>query len=628
MHEERVDIRVSLLGPVMALKDRRDVPLGAPMQRTVFAVLAAHANQVVSRDELVEAVWGDRAPNTAINSIYTYVARLRNSLEPQRGLKGRSELLVSDSAGYMLQLASGQVDRQQFETHITNARRLYGDDAIETAIGQLDAGLSLWRGSAYGVTTGPFAAADRARLDDLRLSAMADRLEMLQELGRDAGLDGELLGLVRRHPLHERLRFLLIRAYVEQGRHADAVREYHDLRTRLVEEQGIEPGERLQELYQGALSVRQAPIGGPTRSGAVPPARRDRQPILLAQLARDVPDFTGYAAELDQLVATATRAHEAGEAAVVQISGGPGVGKTAVAVRLARMVADLFPDGQLQLDLHGFGMQSTPLSSSGALRRMLTALAVPAPVPSDLEGRVAHYRSMVAGKRLLLLLDNAFSAEQVRPLLPGGESTLVIVTSRHALTGLTARDGAARVRLDPMREDDATDLFGRVLGRSMTAEERRGAQRLVRAFGRVPLAVRIAAARVGAAPSPEQAIAQIDPENPFDQLDVIADERSSLGTVFGWSYRALAEGPARTFRALGRLHRPAFTTRTTAAMLGVDRDVARGWLDALVDANLVGEPVDDHFQLNALTFAYARWLERRTSAAFWERRRVLREGAS
>lgn len=601
-----------LLGPVTASIGGIDIDLGPPRQRAVFAALAAHVDQVVSREELVEAVWGIDAPVTALASIYTYIARLRTRLEPTRELRGPAELLISDGSGYTLRLPPQQIDVQRFKTYLENSRRLYFANAIHSAVGEAEAALALWHGTPYGGTTGPFAESERARLGELRLAAMEDRGEMLLELGRHADIVGELLGLARRHPLRERPHHLLMHCYLRLGRRADALTEYHNLRVNLAERLGIEPSEQLQQFYKEILS------GGPSRGrgkndGWSRPAETGEARVTaLAQLARDVPGFAGRAAELRHLHDLVTAAGDAGEWAVAVVTGGPGVGKSALAVHLAHAVSRRFPDGQLHLDLRGFGEAGQPMEPAEALGHLVSALGAAPDRPTDVERQSMLYRSLVAGRRMLILLDNAVSVEQVRPLLPGASSCVVVVTSRNRLSGLVVREGARRITLDVMREDDAIELLSTVVGRTFRRSELPAVSTLVAACGRLPLALRILGARINASPAADIAeFTDLDGLEGGDLLDRFAvpgDGQSSLGTVLGWSYCALSEQAAAMFRALGRCSGPEFSLMTAAALAGTDVCEARRALDGLVDANLVQEAVKHRFRMSPLVFAYARQL--------------------
>ncbi|MET7395916.1 BTAD domain-containing putative transcriptional regulator, partial [Dactylosporangium sp. NPDC005572] len=250
--------RIRLLGPITVTIEGREVQLGSPRQLALFATLAANVNRVVSREELVDAVWGLEAPATAINSVYTYVARLRNALEPSRPQRTPSRRLLSEGDGYLLALPDSHVDLRTFEAHLAEARRLQTTAALHSALGELDSALAMWRGTPFSGAAGPFITTERTRLTELRLAAMEGRAELLLELGQHAELVGELFGLARRHPLRERLRLQLMQCYLRLGRQADALTEYHDLRATLADELGIGPSEELQELYYNVLIPRGA----------------------------------------------------------------------------------------------------------------------------------------------------------------------------------------------------------------------------------------------------------------------------------------------------------------------------------------------------------------------------------
>ncbi|WP_255446586.1 BTAD domain-containing putative transcriptional regulator [Verrucosispora sp. NA02020] len=616
-----------LLGPVTVATTDREVELGPPRQKSVFAVLAANANQRVNRDELIEAVWGSEPPATARNSVHTYVAGIRARLEPERPLRAPSELLIYNGSGYTLQFAPENIDQQYFEARLANAGRLRRMNSLHSAIGELDAGLESWRGTPYGGTVGPFAEAERLRLSEMRLIALEDRAELLLETRQYSQVMVHLLSLVRRHPTRERLRYLLMSCYVRMGRQPAALQEYHDIRAALAEEVGVEPGDRLQQLYEQILrrtgdGADGQPIGLPDdrvlvrlSTGPAPPMtggqldEPDGQSTTMAQLARTVPGFTGRAADLRQLNDVVSAAHSAGEAAVVALTGPPGVGKTALAVQFAHSLARQFDDGQLHIDLRGFAEEgSGPMSGGEALGHLLAALGAPSP-GGDLERMSGLYRSLVAGRRMLILLDNAHSAEQVRPLLPGATSSLTIVTSRNRLTGLTVRDGARQLALGPLGESDAVELFGNMLGRPATLQRNRSAVRkVVHACGRLPLALRIAAARIAGSPAPDRALLEPVGTELLDRLEVPGDEHSSLRNVFGWSYRALAPEAAAMFVALGRSTTRTISLTTASAFAGTESYHARHALDALIDASLVEEMATDLFRLNPLIFAYARGL--------------------
>ncbi|MBK1787846.1 AfsR/SARP family transcriptional regulator [Prauserella cavernicola] len=603
---------VLLLGPVIARSEGTEICLGPPRQRSVFAVLAAHANQVITREGLVSAVWGAKAPATAVNSVYTYVSRLRSSLEPARSRRGSSELITSDSVGYALHLGSERVDTERFDDRRAEARVLANTGQLDSAVQQLDAGLALWQGEPYGGALGPFVESERVRLAELRLTAVEERAGLRYELGRYAELVGELSALVRVHPLREHLRHLLMLCYTGLGRQAEALATYHSLRTMLADELGIEPNPRLQDCYQqilrsGGPEGRRAPARALETAYTVVEPARAAAAALTAQLRRGVPGFAGRAGELKQLHDEVAASQERGVSPLVVLTGAPGAGKTALAVRFARESAESFPDGQLQLDLRGFSGDESPMDPGEAMRRLLMALGVTV-LPENPERQKALYCRLVSGRRLLLLLDNAFSADQVRPLLPDGPSCLVIVTSRCTLSGLGDTAGARSLVVDAMEHGDALELFHTVAG--VRVHESSTVAALLEDCGHLPLAVRIAAARIGLAPNADWALAQLRGRELIDVLQVPGDPQSSVRAAFGQSLRALGDDAVAQFVALGNLTTPTFTSLTAARLAGTASGVTRDALDALIDANLVREPVEDHFVLNPLIFAYTRYLNK------------------
>ncbi|MFI0979479.1 BTAD domain-containing putative transcriptional regulator [Streptomyces sp. NPDC021093] len=631
-----VSLDVSLLGPVVANRGDHRIELGSPTQRTVFAVLAANENRVVSREELVRAVWGSDASETVMNSVYTYIARLRKCLEPGRARFAQPEVLVSDSLGYMLSVPAERVDTRRFSTALSAAHRLRADNDTERAAAKLEEGLALWRGTPYAGTVGTFVASERIRLAETRLLAIEDHAELLLELNRPAHAIGELSALVHRYPLRERLRLLLMRCHVELGQHADAIGEYHALRTRLAEEQGLEPGESLRELYEKVLHVGRPVTPRPARresAAAAPRADRgdrgdrgdggdrenagrrsegaarilvpaQRTASTVRQLPRSTRWFIGREAELACLEAMVAQADEAGESALLLLTGGPGVGKTTLATQFARTLAGRFADSQYHLDLRAFSASSAPRSASFALRRLNATLGGRPEAPGlDSE---TEYRSRVADREMLLILDNATSVEQVRPLLPGTPASLVIVTSRWGLSGLIAQDGARRFVVEPLSRADALLLFTGIVGESLVAQYRDEVEHLIEACGGLPLALRIAATQIKISPFPWVAVERLRTADLSTALALPGDANSTLSTVFGWSYSGLPGEAALMYRTLGHHPSPEIGLTVAATLSGMGAADSRRALDVLVDASLLREVAPDRFRMDTLLHAHAR----------------------
>ncbi|USX51647.1 BTAD domain-containing putative transcriptional regulator [Lentzea sp. HUAS12] len=587
------ELRVSLLGALAASVDGEELALGPPRQRAVLAVLALRANHVVSRSELIDAVWGEDPPASADNGIHTYVAGLRRLFEPERASRAPSSVLLSTDAGYLLRLSSRGSDAAVFRAHLDEAGRLRSEPL--QAIRAFDAALGLWRGIALDGVPGPFAAVERARLAELRLTAVEQRAALMLTVGREAEVAGELTTLVSAHPLRERLHGLLMSALYRGGRQAEALAVYTDLRRLLIEELGIEPGPELRQLHEQVLVGRHDPQPEPVAPALVP-----------VQLPHEIRDFTGREKELAKLSEVVPQDHSP---VLVAITGTGGVGKTALAVRFAHQVASRFPDGQLHVDLRGFDSSAPPVQPGTALHQLLQSLGVPSErIPEDLPAKSALYRSVLAGKRVLVLLDNARLAEQVRPLLPGRSTSMVLVTSRNHLGGLVARDGAHSLTLSTLTRDEGLTLLTSAVGADRVAAEPAAAAKLVELCGHLPLAVRIAAERVVTRPHLTLADLAGDLADERDRLNVLAtgdDEDTAVRAAFSWSYLALKPDAARVFRLIGLHPGAEISLGAVAALAGVPVSRARTLLDVLAGGHVLEEVARGRFRLHDLLRLYA-----------------------
>ena len=447
----------------------------------------------MGRSEIIDAIWGDQPPVTVTSSVYTYIAGLRKRLEPERPSRAPSNILRSTSSGYMLRVEPADVDTLAFDRHLSNAKAMRAMGATEKAVENFHEALRmwqdplpLWHAQPLGGAPGPYAAEERARLNELRYTAVEEWADLLFSLDRPAEAIGELTALTRGQPLRERARWLLILAFYRCGRQADALREFRDVRQTLDTELGIEPCEALQVLHQQILrgDPDLLPSGRSPLELTTPADSR----VIPAQLPRDLPDLTGRSEELEHL-RTLARSWESGSAAgLIQVTGPHGIGKTALAVHFAHGEAEHFPDGQLYVDLDSSGTGSTPRRARDALPDILTELGWKGELPASLERRTSLYRTMVAGRRMLIILKDAVSAEDVRELLPGSPSCLVIVTSQAEMTSLTVRERAPHLNLDVLPPDDAVQLVKSALGERYTGDAD-GVEELARACDFRPAAL-------------------------------------------------------------------------------------------------------------------------------------------
>ncbi|MDH6576875.1 DNA-binding SARP family transcriptional activator [Kitasatospora sp. MAP5-34] len=452
-------LRVETLGPLRAYAEGRELPLGPPKQRAVFAVLALSANSVVPRDELIDHIWGESPPVTAAGSLHTYVSGLR------RTLAGLGEPLTSSGSGYALRLGPGQLDVRVVEWLTARARTSRARQQPSAAVDAFDQALARWHpGSALSGLPGPFAAQHRTWVAELRLRLLLERAELLLELGQPTTAADQLRGQVAGNPYHERLRALLMTALRRSGRTADALAQYHDVRKLLAEDLGIDPSAELRALYSSILTDNAGPRSAPRRPATAAPVRP-------AQLPRGVGGFVGRVAPVRQVLDAARTgpgdggADKAGRPQIVMVVGVGGVGKTALAVHCGHLLAAEYPDGQVYVNLRGFDPEHPVRSPEDALYHLLTSLNA-GNIPAEHGERVALWRSIVRDKRLLIVLDNAASADQVEDLLPDGGPSFTVVTSRNRLSGLVVRYSARRVTLSPFTAEEVADVtdFLRALG--------------------------------------------------------------------------------------------------------------------------------------------------------------------
>jgi DNA-binding SARP family transcriptional activator/Flp pilus assembly protein TadD len=618
----QAEVRFAVLGPVRAWRDETELDLGQPQQRAVLAALLVREGAQVTLEELIDGMWGDEAPATSAQVIRSYISRLRLVL----GRAGTG-YIRSAGGGYVLNASPQLSDMARFTHLASRARQARKDGDPATAVAYFTEGLALWTGTALAGIPGPYAAAQRTRLNELRLGVQEEQLACTVDLGRYDQAAAELSALVADHPLREQLRELQMLALYGAGRQAEALDVFHKTGLLLREELGIDPGPGLRSVHERILSVdpalpRPAPAPAPPPPATAFPPASAPVPVP-AQLPADVLHFTGRAGQLDALTALS---QQAGSAVVISAIGGTaGIGKTALAVHWAHQAAASFPDGQLYVNLRGFDPTGIPVQAEAAVRGFLDALGVPpARIPADLEAQAGLYRSLLAGQRMLVVLDNARDPAQVRPLLPGSAGCLVLVTSRNQLSGLVARDGACSLILDLLSPQEARELLARRLGAERVAAEPGAAGELAGLCARLPLALNITAARATARPGfPLAALAAQLHHTPerLASLDT-GDVTASVRAVFSWSYRALSPAAARTFRLLGVHPGPDVTGPAAASLTAADREQATAALNELAAACLLTEHSPGRYAFHDLLRAYAVE-QARTHDAETERHQAL-----
>lgn len=583
-----------VLGPLEVRRGGALVEVTAPRQRAVLALLLLSPNRVIPAASLVDALWAGAPPATALTTLHTLVYRLRRILQPH-GADGAG--VRTRASGYVLEVPEGSVDRPRFDHLAAEGMTALRTGDPAAGVELLRRALVLWRGPAFADIDLPAIRAEASRLDGSRLTTLEACLRAEVDLDRCEEAIGELEQHVRAYPLREQACATLIRALCASGRQADALAAYATARRHLVEELGIEPCAELQRLHQTILTGTAEPRG--PAAVAV-----DHRPALPAQLPANVPAFTGRTPELRRLDRLAA---ERGAMVVIAVAGTAGVGKTALAVHWAQRNRDRFSDGQLHVNLRGFDPAGSPVHPAEALHGFLVALGVPpARIPSSVDDRAALFRSLLADRRMLVLVDNARDADQVRPLLPGSSGCLVVVTSRHELTGLVAGDGAHPVTLDVLSIEEARVMLARRLGADRVAAEPHAVEEIITQCARLPLALAIVAAR--AATRPEFPLAALAGQlrdaaglDAFTSAEAATDVRS----VLSWSYRALGEEASHLFRLLGVHPGPDVATTAAASLAGVPIGRVRPLLAELTRAHLLAEHSPGRFAFHDLLRAYA-----------------------
>lgn len=593
------------LGPFEVRHAGQPIALGGPRQRAVLAALVARANELASVPYLTEAVW-DAPPVAPESNLRTYVAGLRRCFQEAGADPAR---LVTRPSGYVLIAAAEEIDANRFAglTARADKARERGDGT--TAAASYAEALALWRGVPLeGLAVGPVLRAEAARWEDRRLTVHERHAQAVIDLGGHDAVLADLQRLVKQHPLRERLWTLLLLALYRAGRPAEALARYQDARQHLVSELGIDPGVELRDLYEQILQGTVAP------PAPQPNAPEPFVPVTPRQLPTAPTVFVGREAELTRMTTIAT-----GLTAPIMVIGGfGGTGKTWLASQWAHEHLAEFPDGQLYVNLRGFDPVDEPIAPLTALRGFLEALAVPASaIPTDVAGCAALYRSLVAGKRMLVLIDNGRSADQVLPLLPGGDTCTVLVTSRHQLTGLLAAHGAHLIALDVFDASEARGYLVRALGATRVAAEPDAVDALLRHCAGLPLALAIITAR--AAVHPEFPLGTLADELRDTSMRLAAfdsDElTANLSATFTCSQDALPEPAVRAFGRLSLAPGADIGLPAAASLIDLSVGAARNLLRTLETANLVQQHTPGRYRMHDLVRLHAAELAQHDPAA-------------
>jgi DNA-binding SARP family transcriptional activator len=596
---------LATLGPLEAWQHGTVLPLGPPARRTVLGLLVLAQGALVRRDAIIDALWGDEPPPTALGLLQAHVSRTRKLLEHG---PGGHRVLESAGGAYRLALSAGELDLLAFRDLATRAAAAQADHDPAAAAELYDQAMALWQGD-------PLSNVDALR-EHPRLIALKQELagvllryaEVASALGQPYRVLPRLRALAGAEPLNELAHARLVIALAGAGQQAAAIRVYEDMRLRLDRELGLYPGYELSKAY---LRVLRGDVHGGTEwrprapaataAPATPPAPR--------QLPAAPRHFTGRPRELRHLSRLLKRASgKASEAVIVALTGMAGIGKTAAAVHWGHRVAGQFPDGQLFADLRGSSSSGAPVTPAEALGSFLAALGAPAAqVPVDLDGRAALFRTMLASRRMLIVLDNARDPEQVRPLLPGSPGCVTLVTSRNRLTGLAAAQGAHLITLGVLTDAESRDLLSASLGGQRAAAEPAAVGELFALCGRLPLALCDVSARAVARPGLPLSLLVTEMRDGRRRLDALetGEPATSVRVVFSWSRAKLGEPASRMFRLLGIYPSPDITVTVAACLAGISREQASLALTEVCDEHLLTEISPGRYRSHDLLHTYA-----------------------
>jgi DNA-binding SARP family transcriptional activator len=597
-------VRFTILGPLAAWREGVEVELGPPTRRALLALLLAHAGQPVTLTEIIDVLWGAEPPDTATNIVHRHVGMLRRLIDPGAAEGPSNAVLPRNSGGYRLPVDADTLDLVRFRQLTEEAERALDAGSPVKAAELFAEALSLWPavpvlGIPGRVRTHPtFAAIAREGVVAVRAFAAA-----ALTAGRPELAEASLRRAVADDPLDEASQASLILVLAAIGHQAEALDTYQQVRSRLAEELGVDPGAELRSAYDRVLQ-QSVPARGATepRTWEADPWP---EPVRPTQLPADLPSFTGRRFEVDQIRALLDRPQTAMPISVV--CGMAGVGKTSLAVHVAHEIAHLFPDGQLHVNLRGFDQNGLTTTPAEVIRTLLEALGVaPQRIPASWDGQVALYRSLLAGRRVLVLLDNARDTEHARPLLPGAPGCMAIVTSRDQLRGLVA-GGATPLTLGLLSPAEARESLVHRLGADRVDAEPRAVEEIIDRCGRLPLALAVVAARAALYPTFPLAAIAAELRRGHGSLDAFAgtDPATDARSVFSWTYRAITPAAARLFRLLAGHPGPDTSVAAAASLVGLPVRRTRDLLAELTGVHLVTELAPGRFACHDLLRAYA-----------------------
>ncbi|MCO8275458.1 NB-ARC domain-containing protein [Actinoplanes sp. TRM 88003] len=615
-----ISLSFSVLGPVQVRRPGGELDLGPRQQRLILALLLAAAGRPVSLSGIVEVLWGQHPPSSAVNVLHRYIGALRRMLEPDLPARAAGRWLQGDANGYRMTFEADQLDLLRMRTLTARARSAAESGHDGEALSLYQDALALWRGPCAG-------AAELGASDHLVFTVVDHECADLAREATDLGLRrNDVRGLlpVLRHmaevrPWDEALQAQLLLALSADGHQAEAIALYQDVRHRLAEDLGVDPRDELKTAYQMVLranGTRPVRLDTPTDPAptAVPAPKPSAPRVLPAQLPADLGYFTGRDEARSHALDLIDQALPAQEATpVLSIDGIPGIGKTTLAIHLAHQLATNYPDGQLYVDLHGFDPEPAVMPPAEALQGFLNALGIPdSDIPVSDFARAGLYRSILAGRRILIVLDNARNADQVRPLLPGTPGCLVLITSRLRLTGLATTHSAHLLTLGVLTLKEARDFLATRLG-ARTSADPEATDEIIERCGRLPLALAVVAGRALAHPDHRMSDIAEELRAEHGSLDGFMgdDLDNNLRAIFSWSYLLLSPDAAHLFRLLALQLGPDLTIPAIASLIGAPTPDARRLIGQLVRTGLLTEHSPGRFSTHDLVRAYAQELVHR-----------------